>query len=482
MELLSRDALTQCLLAQAALTASGEPLSTTLPMALGWLRALWDGGDDHLPLDLVHDLGLLLLRGRDFRFGVPAGTDDDPEARADRLAYTDRVLGRWALDPSVQEAQVIVAGLPPAERDAAVVHALRLALGRAYAHDDDVPRGNPAHLRAMLTAGDALPGDRGALSARVDPAWRAWARAQRQQHLERLGAGRLLSRDALWEIEHLPDLPNESTRLALRQILAAADAVPPVSPAVLARLHSPVREVAREANTADAYPAGGFDAVSTRGTFENLMRSEVAYVGEGRTAPDAPDLFDMRFAEGELLYYTRDESPLFDARRAVTVLIDRPAAQRTKVAALPAQTLVLVEGTALALQRDLARAFGPTGSTLALVWRTPTAADRAVAAEEMGLLRLRLAAEVEHRRVRLVVADTWAEAPAEGRVVLSPDPVDPDARAALWVCVGGALWTVGDTAYDPRPEPEAGHGAGQGLRALLDAALRVATVTGAGDP
>ena len=45
-----------------------------------------------------------------------------------------------------------------------------------------------------------------------------------------------------------------------------------------------------------------------------------------------------------------------------------------------------------------------------------------------------------------------------------------------------ALWTVGDAAYDPRPEHEARHEAGQGLRALLDAALRVATVGGAGDP
>ena len=54
----------------------------------------------------------------------------------------------------------------------------------------------------------------------------------------------------------------------------------------------------------------------------------------------------------------------------------------------------------------------PTGVVNQATWslllsksRTPTAADRAVAAEEMGLLRLRLAAEVEHRRVRLVVAD-----------------------------------------------------------------------------
>lgn len=476
MELLSRDALTQCLLAQASLTASGEPLSSTLPMALGWLRALWDGGDDALPLDLVHDLGLLLLRGRDFRFGVPSSTDD-PEDAADRLAYTDRVLGRWALDPSVQEAQVIVAGLPPVGRDAAVVHALRLALGRACTPDDDAPRGNPAHLRALLAAGDALPGDRMDLGPRVDAAWLAWCRAQRRQHLQRLGAGRLLSRDALWEVEHLPELPQESTRLALRQVLAAAAAIAPVSPAVLARLHSAVREVPREASEADAYPAGGFDAVSTRGTFENLMRSEVAYVGEGRTSPGAPDLFDMRFAEGELLYYTRDDSPLLDARRAVTMLIDQPAALRTKVPSLPAQTLVLVEGAALALQRDLAQAWGPTGSTFALFWRVTTPADRAAALEEMGLLRLRLGAEIEHRRVRLGVVETWAEAPVEGRVVMSPDPVAADACAALWVRLAGIRWAVKDDAYDPHPT----HDAGQGLRALLDQALEVAAVGSAGN-
>jgi len=466
MDALSRDALEPYLLAQAALTGAGEPLAVTLPLSLGWLRALWDGGDDHLPLDLVHDLGLLLLRGREFRFGGAAGPGpSQPHRRAERLAYEDRALGRWALDPSVMECHVIVAGLAPALRDAAIVHALGLALGRAFAHEDQrVPRGNPAWLRSLVASPEFLPGDWAALAARVDDDWMAWCSAQRDTHLAALGAGRLLSRDALWEIEHLPELPSDSARLALRQILAVAEGIPSLGAAMLARLKQRVREVVRDAEEADQYPAGGFDAVSTRGTFENLVRSEVAYVGEGADTVGGVDLFDIRFAESELLYYTRDQSPLLDARRSLAVVIDRPAALRHKVAALPAQTLVLVEGVVLALQRDLVRAFGPAGSTLRVVWRNTSPADRVAADEERALLQIRLGAEIEHRRVALEFADVWPDLRGAGSVVFSPTTVEPAAEATLWVQVGEAVWTTPEGRHDLRPGATA-------LRPLLDEVL-----------
>lgn len=466
MDDLPRDALEPCLLAQASITGAGEALSASLPLSLGWLRALWDAGDDHFPLDLVHDLGLLLVRGRDFRFGGAAGPGSwFPARRTERLAYEDRVLGRWALDPSVMEAHVIVAGLPPSLRDPAVVHALRLALGRVWTTEAQrVPRGNPAHLRALVASPEFLPRDWESLAARVDDDWVTWATERRRARVESLGSSRLLSRDALWEIEHLPELPSDSARLALRQLLDVAESVAPVGPAVMAQLRQRVREVVQEADEADQYPAGGFDAVSTRGTFENLVRSEVAYVGEGCEEAGGVDLFDVRFAESELLYYTRDQSPLLDARRLLTAVIDRPAALRHKVAALSAQTLVLVEGAVLVLQRDLLRAFGPTGSALTVVWRIESAADRAAAEEDKALLALRLGAEIEHRRVSLEVVETWDALQGTGRMVFSPTLADPAAGATLWFHVGEAAWTGPTAAYDLRPGAD-------GLRTLLDDVL-----------
>ncbi len=187
-------------------------------------------------------------------------------------------------------------------------------------------------------------------------------------------------------------------------------------------------------------------------------------MGEGAVEAGGVDLFDVRFAENELLFYTRDESPLLDARRDLTVVLDRPAAQRHKLASLEAQTLVLGEALALALQADLLRVFGPAGSRVRLVWRCGDEDDRAAAAEERGLLAIPLAAEVAHRRVELAVIDAWGDVPDGARVVLSPLAPEPDVPCAAWVRVGGEAWLALDRAWAVREGPAA-------LRSLADALL-----------
>jgi hypothetical protein len=188
-------------------------------------------------------------------------------------------------------------------------------------------------------------------------------------------------------------------------------------------------------------------------------------VGEGKLSDDARavDLFDVRYVEGELLFYTRDESPLLDQRRVLTLVIDRPAEMRHKHPRLPAQTLVMVEGAALALHADLLRVFGPAGAQVAVVWHAPTEADRIAAEEEMTLLRLTLAADVAHRRVTLARADGWTEIPERGRVVFSPRPPHAKIEYAQWVRVMDDAWTAGTSTFDPSRW--------EGLRGLVDELL-----------
>ena len=101
---LGKDDLMPALRAWVYVTGYGGPLSESLPHALTWLRGLWEQGQDALPLDLVHDLGMLLADGRAFPFAssrdLAAWPDDE---RGARLDYEDRALGRWILDPSVGE-------------------------------------------------------------------------------------------------------------------------------------------------------------------------------------------------------------------------------------------------------------------------------------------------------------------------------------------------------------------------------------------
>jgi hypothetical protein len=470
--ILGRQELVPSLRAWAYLTAAAEPLEQALPASLGWLRRRWEAGDDHLPLGLVHDLGFLLLRGRDFRFSSSRDLAVWPEEeRAERLAYEDRVLGRWALDPSVVDAHVAIAGMPAETREAAVTHAVGLALARALrplANDGRLAAGNPAHLRALAPEVLAqLPVRFEDWRALVDTRWTGWAREQLQACTTALPVGRLLSAGDLWEIAHLPDLPSESARLALRELHGLMDDIGPVSTAAALALGRRAREVPVEQETADHYPAGGFDAVSTRGAYENLVRSEIAYVGVKAEPGDRIDLFDIRAAEGELLYYTRDESPLLDARRDALVILDRPAEMRHKHPRLPAQLIVVAQALALALQADLVRVFGPAAARLTLAWHAQGPADEEAAREELALVALALGAEIAHHRATLAIVARPDELPARRRIVLSPRGRDLVWGAAVWVRADGDRWRISQG----RQESTHDVSSAAGLRAVVDALL-----------
>lgn len=465
---LGKDDLGPALRAWVYVTGYGGPLAESVPHALGWLRALWEQGFDALPLDLVHDLGMLLADGRAFPFAssrdLAAWPDDE---RGARLDYEDRALGRWILDPSVGDAHVAISGLGDDLRPRAIAHAIGLALGTA-AQAADAVSGNPAILRSSMPAALAMarawPARFGAWDAPpVDAAWRDWALELRARVVAQLDEARLFSPQDLWELAHLADLPSESTRLALREIHAVAAAIGGVPPGVAMRVKRRAQQVAVDEDDASHYPMGGFDALSTQGRFENLVRTEVAYVGEGQGELGGIDLFDVRYAQGELLYYTRDESPLYDQHRRLTLVLDAPAEQRHKHPELGAQTLVLVDAAALRLQSDMLQVFGPNGAEVHLRWRLHTAADREAADEEQRLIALTLADDIAHRRVTLGTISDWTEVSARGLVVFAAHAHDPRVPACPWVRVGDRRWHLGDETFDIA--------APGSLRALLDALL-----------
>ena len=51
-----------------------------------------------------------------------------------------------------------------------------------------------------------------------------------------------------------------------------------------------------------AFPVGGFSSISTVGSLENLVTSELIYMDDPNDpASERPDQFDVRFVEGDLL-------------------------------------------------------------------------------------------------------------------------------------------------------------------------------------
>lgn len=445
---LSKDEINAAMYAWMYMLGAGEPLADSVPNSIGWLRSRWDAGDDHLPLTFVHDLGLLLLRGRDFRFASARDLDQwREEERSARLTYEDRVLGRWALDPSVLEAHIAIAGMAAALRDNAVSHAVGIALSRALLECESMVCGNSAHLRALQSE---IPSTPEQWKAVLGDTWAEWGFEQLAEAAKFLPTTKLFRPEDLWEIAHLKELPSESARLALREINGTISRIGPVPNTVALSIRHTAREVPVEAEEEDNYPTGGFDGVSTKGTFENLVRTEVVYVGEGCEKPGGIDLFDVRFIEGELLFYTRDESPMLDARRDVTFVFDMPNEQRHKQPALPAQTLVLTEACALAFQGDLLRIFGPGGSQVRLTWRSVSEEDTAASTQEKASLSLLLGSEIAHHRVELSVQEKWEDISDIGRIIFSPVKCDPKIKCIAWIQVGDDQWIMDEEKYDLR--------------------------------
>ncbi|MEC7985939.1 MAG: hypothetical protein VX278_12305 [Myxococcota bacterium] len=66
------------------------------------------------------------------------------------------------------------------------------------------------------------------------------------------------------------------------------------------------------------YPTGGLSGLTNRGSIENLLRSELSYMEDESRF----DLFSLRYLEGELLYYLRDDGILLRKRRHIVFCFD----------------------------------------------------------------------------------------------------------------------------------------------------------------
>ena len=464
---LDRQGLIAVLVESAGFFGIAESPEVGVPRALGWLLEIWGAGESHLPFVLVHDLGHVLLQGGAVRFASGLSLTDWPiEEQTARLSYEDTVLGRWLRDATVDAAQLAIAGVAEVNRQAALAHALVLALAEPLRVADELLDGNAASLRAVHGAIlDALA------THGIDVEWRAFVRTQLAMALAVLPTGALFTPADLWELAHFDAVPSESLRLALRQLHEVRDAVEAPSPGLLGHVQRRAREVVVEDTTADAFPAGGFDGISQRGRFENLVRTEIGYV-DVDVLPGVADAFDIRYVLGELLYYTRDDSPLLDAHRKVTLRFDGIDRMRDKHAELPLQTAVLVQGLGLALHRDLCAAFGRPAVTLDLRWTRDGAS--LAADEECSLLATSLGTDVAHGRVTAEVVAS--NAVQTGVLIVFSNQAAPSRLAPRmsWVRVDSTHWQI---SVSGEPMESVDMRTPSGWRALVDRLLLAAVAT-----
>jgi hypothetical protein len=149
----------------------------------------------------------------------------------------------------------------------------------------------------------------------------------------------VLGAEDIFELERRTAIAQFGQRVALRQVLQAARTMEETLPRQKPRSPGRRYEVPTRILEEDTYPVGGFSSISTRGSIESLLHSQLAYMERD----DRPDLFDIKFLRDELLFYSRDENSFLRRRRTFVFALYPDLSQaRFKDSELPYQRIILL--------------------------------------------------------------------------------------------------------------------------------------------
>lgn len=398
--------------------APGEEAATR---AGPWILATIGERLDIPPAGVVADVGALLFDGsldamRSGSRGSVAGTDDDPALATAIRRYEDAVLGRLAADARLVSAGFAVARLPTIMHAQAVGILVAGILARLdYDAAVEVP---PGIVRALTSQTPGQTAQRGFACLRDDAALRQRLTEGYSSLVRSAQRARDLLGDAdLFALENLTVLGTLTQRLAVADVVRSQEVIHAAIPRRVPRRRRRDGASATRLEDESVYPVGGFASMSTYGSLENLVTSELIYmdppkgrvVGELAAKGDV-DLFDMRYVEGELLYYTRDEGIFVRQRRLVILAIDPDLVRaRVKDAGLPWQRVVIALGILVVVTKKLVELLGDEALSVRVVFLHEDAlAVKLVMADEMALAEL-LLREWREKGMVEVVTSTWNE-------------------------------------------------------------------------
>ncbi len=334
------------------------PSAASVRSVLTWCLEVVAAGQPLPPPGFVADVGHAAF-----------GADEETKAAAvpnlpPGLArtYEDHVLGKFYADGTFARAADVLRRLGGEDRERQRARALAFVLEQFRARADfagaDV---SPAVLKDLL---ENPPREV------LNQGWESLTRDGLHPVLEELyqslitAARRtadVLAPEDVFELEHGTALKEFGERVALRQVLQAAARLEATLPARRIRPLAGRQEVPTRVLDEDTYPVGGFASLSTRGSVESLLHSQLAFMERD----DRPDLFDIKYLRDELLYYARDENQFLRRRRTfVFALFPDLARARVKDPDLPYQRGVLL----LALLAVTVRRLSDWLSTDALVF------------------------------------------------------------------------------------------------------------------
>lgn len=306
-----------------------------------------NSGNTIPPLGLLMDLRQVLLDYPNVR--PRTRTDSDEHLfDADLIRfYEDYVLGKFLVDRSMERASDAICHYALEDQPKGVAFVAERVLDRCHFIGLNC---NPALLRSL-----SLEQPENLLAEARDQITKHGVQATLDEHFRKLihairQFGDVLGNEDLFELEHGTALSQFGERVALRQLLRAADLLTAELPDYVLRPWPGRREVPTHMVDEDTYPVGGFSSLSTKGSIESLLHSQLAYMDK----EDRPDLFDIKFVRDELLYYSRDENQFLRRRRTFVFVITPEVKNFSfKLKDLPFQHIILLLGLLLALVRRL---------------------------------------------------------------------------------------------------------------------------------
>lgn len=406
------------------------------------------------PPGVIADVATLLA-------GVRPQTDPasvaDEALRGAMRAYDDDVLGRLVTTARFDDVLAAFAHLPAIKKPVAVALVVGALCERSGFKGLSV---SPASLRRALarprdereTAGRAeLRG--GTMAPRLAEAYTQLARGARQSR-------NLVDDREVFQIDHLETLANYSRRLAADHIAAAGEALQRTLPRRLPA--NAEKRGAQDTKLQDdnTYPAGGFTAITPGGSssnIENLVSSELVYMEDGEIV----DLFTLRYIEGELLFYTRDDSVFRRHKHVITIALGADLDDaRVKDPDVPWQRLVLALGMLVAAIRWLTDQLGHEALEIRLSFPPK------LLVQERELVSLLLEGEITSGIVS-IIEETTPDSVLHAHdvknaisdlVVVSMGPVPelPKRTRALHLCLGAPAPYVVELAPRQGVIPDAG--------------------------
>jgi vWA domain found in the FtsH ternary systems/N-terminal helical region fused to the FtsH ternary system vWA domain len=354
------------------------PTAATVRPALEWALEIASEGQPLPPLGFVADLGHLA-------FGLDWESRTRPSQAVPSLpmplvrTYEDHVLGKICTDWSFARASDALRQPRYQGRDR--------ARGLAFLVNQFGERAGFAGVAlsfgVIKTALETAPEEvlnQGWESLRQDGAQPLLADLYEALIAAARRTAEVLGQEDLFELERGTALAEMGERVALRQVLQAAAKFEATLPRHRLRPRSGRQEVPTRILDEDTYPVGGFTSLSTRGSVESLLHSQLAFMEED----ERPDLFDIKFVRDELLYYSRDENQFLRRRRTfVFALAEDLIATRYKETDLPYQQGVLLLALIVVVVRKLSEWLSTDALAFKIVFlvekkEAPLEAERAL--------------------------------------------------------------------------------------------------------